>query len=287
MAVRERTWRRWTGPLTSERWRFIVIARYALQGTFTSRIFLAFYVLSLVPSILALLAVYLSHNTTLIQQVAELSDWLAGVPDWIFVHLFLMQALPAFLVAVVVAPPLVAADIAHNALVLVLSRPIRRGEYVLGKLLALMTILSPLTWIPAMAVVLLQVLLGGGVWLAKNPHIAPAYLIGHWVWMLTISLLGLAVSAWVRHAAIARGAILAVLAISSVVAGMVNTVTRSSIGDLIHVFRAMESIVRTLFGASSTSGLPVAANWGTVVAVSLLSLWILHRKLRACEEVGG
>jgi ABC-type transport system involved in multi-copper enzyme maturation permease subunit len=285
MAVRERSWRRWTGHLTPEQWRFVVIARFALQTVFSSRIFLAFYVLCLIPSLAALLAIYLSHNTSLLNQFADLGQWFAGVPDWIFVHLFSWQAIPAFLVAVMAAPPLIAADISHNGLVLILARPIRRDEYLVGKLMVLGVLLSPLTWIPAMLVFILQVLLGGRAWLADNASIAGAYLIGHWVWILVISLLGLAVSSWIRHSAIARGAIFAMFVVSGFVGSLVNNLTRSSVGDFVNLARAIDSVVRVLFGAASPSGLPVAANWATLVAVSVASLWVLRRKLRACEEI--
>lgn len=286
MAVRERGWRRWSGRLTPEQWRFVVIARFALKTVFASRIFLAFYVVCLMPSLVALLAVYFSHNTVLIEQFSNLAQWFAGVPDWIFVHLFYWQALPAFFIAVIAAPPLIAADVSNNGLVLILSRPINRGEYIFGKLLVLLVLLSPLTWIPGLLVFALQALLGGGSWFAANTQIALAYLLGHWVWILVISMLGLAVSAWIRFAAIARGAIFAILVISAVMGNLINSITRSSIGDLIDLFRAIESVVLSLFGANPPSGLPVAANWATLAAVSILSLWILRLKLRACEEVG-
>ena len=42
MAVYERTWRRYTGPLTPLRGRFLVVTRYALSDAFASRLFTAF-----------------------------------------------------------------------------------------------------------------------------------------------------------------------------------------------------------------------------------------------------
>ena len=40
---------RTTGPLTPERWRFLVLPRYALQELFESRVLMAFLVLCLFP----------------------------------------------------------------------------------------------------------------------------------------------------------------------------------------------------------------------------------------------
>ena len=133
MAVRDRAWNVWKGPATKASRRFMVLTRFALKEVFDSRVFLAFYLLSMLPSALAVLAIYFSHNTQFLEQFGGLDSWFSKIPDWIFLHLFGWQAIPAFLVAVVVAPPLIAADVDNNALGVILARPIGRKDYVLGK----------------------------------------------------------------------------------------------------------------------------------------------------------
>ncbi|MCD4751258.1 MAG: hypothetical protein K8R59_17960 [Thermoanaerobaculales bacterium] len=285
MPVLDRVWKRWKGTATSIHGRFFVITRFALADAFASRTFLAFYVLCFLPSLIALLAVYLSHNTAILEQASAIQDWLIEIPEWIFHHLFGWQAMPAFLIAVVVAPSLIAADMGHNALAVVLSRPITRREYILGKLTVLLVLLSPLTWVPALALFGLQASLANGSWGVTNLRIAAAYLIGHWIWMLVISLLGLAVSATVRFATLARGAILAIFLVSAVAGGIINQLTRSSLGDLLHLPKAVTSVVMGLFGAPTPSDLPIMFNWATLIVAALLSLWVLNRRLRACEEI--
>jgi ABC-2 type transport system permease protein len=63
--------------------------------------------------------------------------------------LFSWQAMPAFFVAVIVGPSLIAADLANGALPLYLGRPVDRRDYVLGKLAVLAILLSPMTWVGA------------------------------------------------------------------------------------------------------------------------------------------
>ena len=55
--------------------------------------------------------------------------------------------------------------------------------------------------------------------------------------------------------------------------------------DLIHLFKAITSVVMNLFGTETPSRLPVAANWATLIATSFLSIWLLRRKLRPHEVV--
>jgi ABC-2 type transport system permease protein len=210
---------------------------------------------------------------------------MGGLTLIFFRLLFLWQAVPAFFLMAILAPGLVAPDLANGALPLYLSRPLDRRAYVLGKLAALFLVLSPPTWVMGLAVFLLQALEEGGGWGRANWRIALAYLVGHLVWILVISLLALAISAWVRFRPAALGALFALLFVLSAFGSTVNAITRSSIGDAVHLTRAIASVVQHLFGAPTSSGLPVAVNWLTLAAVGLLSIVVLNRKLRAHEVV--
>lgn len=285
MVVRDRGWSAWQGPLTRPSRRFLVLTRFALKDVFESRVFMAFYLLCLLPSAIAILAIYFSHNTQFLEQFGGLESWFARAPDWIFLHLFGWQAMPAFLVALIATPPLIAADVENNALSVILARSIRRREYVLGKASVMFLLLSPLTWIPGLLAFLLQAFLAGNQWTHDNLRVAGAFFVGHIVWIIVITTLCLAVSAWIRIAAFSRGALLAVFVISAVIGRLINAVTRTSIGDCLHLERAIESVVLRMFGATPPSSLPAIANWLTLGVVVAVALWILTLKLRAVREV--
>jgi len=285
MAVYERTWRRYTGHLTALRWRFLVVTRYALADAFASRLFTAFYAVCFLPSVIGIFFIYLSHNVSLLQQLGMPPDLMDVLTSQFFMYLFLYQAIPAFLIAVIVSPSLIAADLSNNALPLYLGRPIDRHEYVLGKMAVLALLLSPITWVMGGAIFGLQAYLAGGSWWLENYRIGLAYLVGHLVWIIVISMLTLAISAWVRFKPVARGALFLIVFILAGFGSAVNGVTGTSYGDLIHLVRAINSVVMSLFGAPTPSGLPVAFNWFTLVATTALSIWLINRKLRPHEVV--
>ena len=285
MAVYDRAWKRFSGNLTPVKGRFLVITRYGLTDAFSSRLFTAFYAACFLPSLGALFLVYLRHNLGLLQQIGLTQDMLGNLTLTFFQFLFLWQAIPAFFLMVILAPSLVSPDLANNALPLYLSRPINRTDYVVGKLAVLFLLVSPPTWVMGLLIFGLQSYEEGGGWAASNWRIALAYTVGHLVWILVISLLALAISAWVRFKPAARGALFAVLFILSGFAQAVNGITGTSIGDLVHLSRAIGSVVMNLFGAPTPSGLPVIANWTTLVVVALIAVWLLRRKLKAHEVV--
>ncbi len=285
MVVRDRAWSAWEGEVTPPSRRFLVLTRYAIRDVFESRAFLAFYSVCMIPSVMALLAIYFSHNAQFLGQFGGVDSWFAKAPDWIFLHLFGWQALPAFLVAVIATPPLIAADIGNNALQVILARPISRRDYVLGKAAVIFVLLSPITWIPGLLIFGLQALLANAHWVTENFRVAAALFVGHLVWIGVVTMLCLAVSAWIRLAAFSRGALVAIFFISSVTGRLLNGVTRSSIGDLINLGRAMESVALRILGATPPSSLSWAANLLTLVVVVLGAWWVLNIKLRAVQEV--
>lgn len=285
MAVYERTWRPYAGPTTPVRGRFLVVTRYALAEAFSSRLFTAFYAACFLPSLLGLFLIYLSHNLGLLEQLGLTREFMGGLTLVFFRLLFLWQAIPGFFLMAILAPSLIAPDLANSALPLYLSRPIDRRDYVLGKLAVIFLVVSPPTWMMGLALFLLQTLEEGRRWGLANWRIGLAYLVGHLVWILVISLLALAISAWVRFRPAALGALFALLFVLSGFGSAVNGITSSSIGDVVHLTRAIASVVQHLFGAPTSSGLPVAVNWLTLAAVALLSLWVLRLKLRAHEVV--
>ena len=88
-----------------------------------------------------------------------------------------------------------------------------------------------------------------------------------------------------RFKPVARGALLLIVFILAGFGSAVNGVTGTSYGDIIHLVRAINSVVMSLFGAPTPSGLPVAFNWFTLAATTALSIWLINRKLRAHEVV--
>ena len=285
MAVYERTWRRYTGVLTPLKGRFLVVTKYALADAFASRLFTAFYAVCFLPSVIGLLFIYLSHNAALLQSLGMPKDLMNVLTSQFFMLLFSWQAIPAFLIAVIVSPSLISADLANNALPLYLARPIDRPEYVLGKMAVLAILLSPMTWVMGLLIFGLQAYFEGGGWWLQNYRIGLAYLVGHLVWIVVISMLSLAISAWVRFKPAARGVLFGIFFILAAFGQAVNGVTGTSLGDLVNLGRAISSVVLAIFGAPTPSGLPVIFSWLTLAVTTAFSVWLINRKLRPHEVV--
>ena len=116
MAVYEQLYGAYEGPPQSGLSRFLVIPRYALREMFSSKLVSAIFLVCFVYPLIAAILVYLRHN---VNAVALLQiDVLELIPiDATFFRTFMeIQGVFAFLLTVLVAPPLISRDLSNNAL---------------------------------------------------------------------------------------------------------------------------------------------------------------------------
>src|SRR5262249_13779965 len=95
MAVHRRGYHQYTGPRTPERWRFWILARYALGRVFRMRMLVVFYVVCFVPTLIASSAVYISHHVDVLASLfpgANVSEELISVNAEFFLVLMSFQA---------------------------------------------------------------------------------------------------------------------------------------------------------------------------------------------------
>ena len=287
MAVYDRAYRRYEGPLTPERTRFLVLPRYAYEEILKSKVFIAFLVLCCVPFLAEAVIIYLHHNLSVLARLELPLDRLISIDARFFGELVVnLQCLFAFFLALFVGPGLVSPDLRNNALPLYLSRPFSRAEYVLGKLAVLLILLSAITWVPALLLFVLQGALAGLGWLRGNAWMAGAILASSLAWIVTLSLLTLAISAWVKWKPVARIALLALFFVLRGWAEAINATLDTDWGGLLSLMRVNETVRASLFRLGPLPGAPPAwSAWLALAAVCLLSLWLLSRRVRAYEVV--
>ena len=125
--------------------------------------------------------------------------------------------------------------------------PFSRAEYVLGKMSVLVILLSLMTWIPGLLLFALQGYLEGGAWVADNVRIAWALFAGAWIWILLLTLLALALSAWVKWKPVAGALMFGVFFVGAGFGAAVNAVLRTKWGHLLNISHLIGSVWVTLF----------------------------------------
>jgi ABC-2 type transport system permease protein len=282
---------RYKEELTPSWSRFLILPRYAAKDVFNSRLFVGFYVLCFLLPFAGLLMIYLHHNLAALQFLNLPLDQLKQalpINATFFRRGIEFQSWLCFLMALFVGPALVAPDLRNNGLPLYLSRPFSRTEYVLGKMTVLVALMSAVTWIPGLLLFAFQAYLEGNGWLGNNLRIAVAVLVGSWAWILVVSLVALAISAWVKWKPVARVSLLIVFFVLTGFARALNETLDTWWGYLLSLSTAMGNLWFYLFGQEVDDrhfAQPVWSAWLTIVGGCLLSLWLLSRRIRAYEVV--
>jgi ABC-2 type transport system permease protein len=297
VAVYKRTYRPYEGPLTPERWRFLVLPRFAFREIFESRVLLAFLVLCLLPFLTEAAGIYIA-NSAAARAVLGMTDPGTVMRREFFFVALVVQGFLAFFLTAWVAPVLVSPDLVNGALPLYLSRPFTKAEYVLGKASVLLVLLSGITWVPVLLLFALQAGLAGGGWLAGNLRQAWGILAGAWIWISVLTLLGLAVSAWIRWRLVASGALAGVFFMGSAFGEAWHGILGNPWGRLVNAPYLMGLVWRSLFGLVAeqpvasdllddhhSRDLPVWAAWMALIAACAACAWLLNRRLQAREVV--
>ena len=296
MAVYKRRYAPYTGSVTPEWSRFFVLTRFAFAELFKSRFFVLLLILSLVPCLLFAGYIFIANNKTVQLLLPAAPADLFSVEARYFTIIVIVQTQVAFLLNCWVGPVLIAGDLTNGALPLFLSRPFKRSDYVLGKLSVLVLLLSAVTWVPTLLLFSLQAGLARNGWIWSHLWMIVPIVLCSGIWILMLSLLSLAVSAWLKLRIVATGVIFVTFFVPTGLGEMFNSIMGTHWGRLLNFSDMFRLILAQGFREQSASGIlgplewneiPVPAAWGVLILLCLLSLVILNARLRARETVRG
>ncbi len=162
-------------------------------------------------------------------------------------------------------------------------RPFSRTEYVAGKLMTLMILLSLVTWVPGLLLFGIQASMAGWDWVGDNLWLARGIFVGLLTWTLFLSLLALAVSAWVKWKLAAAAVVLGIFFAGAGFGAAINSVMRTSYGSLIDLSQMMHIVWSDMFRYDAGAEIPVQLAWVVLGACAAVSLWLLSRRVRAFE----
>lgn len=299
MAVYKKTYRPYDGALTAGWRRFLVIPRYAFEDLHRSKFLTIFFLATFVYPLISALLIYVQHNASVLNLFgAQGTSRLISINVVFFLSLLGWQGMLALFLASFIGPGQISPDLANDALSLYLARPFSRTEYVLGKMFVLLVLLSLMTWVPGLLLFFLQGYLEGWTWVSENSRWAWAIFTGAWIWILVLSLLALALSAWVKWKPAAGGLMFGVFFVAAGFGATINAVQRTSWGHLFNISYLIGSVWVNLFeGANKTTNgavffrapqgeeLPLWCSWIALLALCGICLYMLARKIRGREVV--
>ena len=284
MAVYRRTYASYAGGLTPAWSRWLVLFRYARKNLFRSKLLTAFFVACFFYPVLCLGGIYLAHNLSFLEQIGAPSGFLV-IDNKFFFYFTAVQGWLAFILTAFAGPGLISGDLANGALPLYFCRPFSRSEYVLGKASVLGILLSQITWVPGLILFIVQATLAGPTWAWDHLWIAGSLVVSSLIWISILSLLAMALSAWVKWRIVAGALLLAMLFFGMGLAQAINAVLRTDFGYFVNLAYLMNTVSDALFRMDMEPSISASAAVIAILAYCAVCLALLLKKVRAYEVI--
>ena len=282
MPIHDQGYRRYLGTRTPRGRAWAVITAAGLRTFFGKRAFLALLLLSWLPFVVRAVQFYLAANLPAnIPQVALLA------PSAVTFRQFLgFQDFFVFFVTIYVGAGLIANDRRANALQIYLSKPLTRAEYVLGKMAILMTFLLMVTWLPAIVLLLVQVLFAGSfTFLKSHLYLFPAITLFSFVEATTVSAAMLALSSLSNNSRFVGIMYAGLIFFSDALFGVLRAVTGESRLSWVSFGNNLAQIGDAMFSLPLRFRTPLPVSLLMIIALVVASGLILERRVRGVEVI--
>jgi ABC-2 type transport system permease protein len=259
------------------------ITREALRLVLARRAFLGLLVMGWLPFIGFAIYVW---ALTQFGQVAEGMTSALPKGGAVFAQFFKWQMLLGLLLTTFGGAGLIANDLRTGAILVYLSRPLTRRDYVIGKLSVLLAINLFVTLVPGLLLYGVAVALAPAQFLKWDlAWLGPAVALHALVLSLSLSLPALAVSSLSRSARVAGLAFFGLIMGLDMVSGIAGAIGRWPATILFSLQGCVNALGDALLGAPRAVALPWVYPALVLAALGLGSLAVLRSRVRAVEIV--
>jgi ABC-2 type transport system permease protein len=278
MPIHDQGYRRYQGTRLPLGRGWAVIAKTGIRTLLKKRAFLGLLLLAWFPFFVRAVQIYASAN---LPQAA----FLAATPE-MFRQFLGQQEIFLFFITVYAGAGLIANDRRANALQIYLSKPITRFEYIAGKLAVLAVFLLLVSWLPALMLLLIQVMFSGSFnFFTTNLHLIPAITVFSIVQVLTISSAMLALSSLSKSSRYVAVLYAGLIFFSQAMYGVLYAVTRSTGFAWIAMPIDLSQIGDFVFRIRLQYATPVSVAMLVIGLIIGASAFILERRVRGIEVV--
>jgi ABC-type transport system involved in multi-copper enzyme maturation permease subunit len=191
-----------------------------------------------------------------------------------------------FVVTIYVGAGLIANDRRANALQIYLSKPLLRSEYIAGKAAVLFVFLSFVTWVPALLLLLLQVLFAGNfTFLKNNLFLFPAITVAGLLQVLVATFTILALSSLSKSARYVGILYAGAIFFTAAVYGVMYAITGNSSLSWLSLGSSLAQVMDVIFRITPRYTTPWLVSLTVLVGLVVLSISVLERRVRGVEVV--
>lgn len=277
MPIHDQGYRRYGGTRARGR-AWLVMLRNGVVGMMGNRRWIVLMIASWIQFVVRAIQFYIAANFA---QAAIVAPSAATFRDF-----FDNQNLFVFLVTITLGASAIAEDRRTNALQIYLSKPLTRLEYLVGKLSVLIVFLLFITWVPAILLLIVQVLFAGNfTFLRANAYLFPAITLYSIIEVVMVSTCMLALSSLSTSGRFAGILYTALIFFSDALYGVMRAVTGSTRVSWIAFGNNLAQVGDVIFRVPLRYETPWILSLTIVFGLIGIAALILERRVRAVEIV--
>jgi ABC-2 type transport system permease protein len=279
MPIHDQSYRRYRGQREDVRSAWTVIALTGIKQLLRTRVFLGMLFFALMPFIIRCVQLYLAAN------YPQFSTLVAPSPK-MFRSFLEQQSFFVFVMTIYVGSGLIAKDRLANALQIYLSKPLTRADYIAGKMAILVTFLLLITWVPALMLLILQIVFSGSFqFIRENIFLVPAITLASLAIVLVASFSMLALSSLSKSSRYVAILYAGIMLFTNAIYGVLRLVTRSTTVSWVSFTASLDQVCDAIFRLPLRYDTPVAVSFIVLVGLIVVSLSVLERRVRGVEVV--
>jgi len=277
MPIHDQGYRRYGGDRARGR-AWLVIVTTGVRAMLGNRRWIVLMGASWIQFLVRAVQFYLAANFS---QAGMLNPTAATFRDF-----FDKQDIFVFIMTVTLGSSLIAQDRRANALQIYLSKPLTRAEYIFGKLGILVTFLLLITWVPAILLLVVEVVFAGNfTFLRTNAYLFPAITVFALVEVVMVSTSMLALSSLSTNSRFVGILYTALIFFSNALYGVLRAVTGSSMVSWISFGNNLAQIGDLIFRVPLRYQTPWPIALVMIVVLVSVSALVLERRVRGVEIV--
>jgi ABC-type transport system involved in multi-copper enzyme maturation permease subunit len=278
MPIHDQSYRRYGGGKAIPGQAWTVIARAGMMTMIRKRTFLGLLLFAWFPFLVRAVQVYVTANYPQVQMFAPTAET--------FRQFLEQQDFFVFVVTIYVGAGLIANDRRANALQIYLSKPLMRTEYIFGKAAILFAFLLFVTLVPALLLLVLQVLFAGSfTFLQKNLFLFPAITVAALLQAMLSTFTMLALSSLSKSSRYVAILYAGILFFTAAIYGAMLAITGSTRLSWLSLGANLTQVVDVIFRLKPRYATPWPVSLIVILGLIALSISVLERRVRGVEVV--
>ena len=286
--IREKGYSHWDGELAELRFPWWPITRTGIQLAFKKKAFRLFFAGAFLPAFVALGGLYVSERLEDFKALVQSNRALINIDPNYFKTFLTSGFLLFFIIMVLVfaAAGLVSDDLKHNSLQLYFSRPLRKKDYLLGKMSVVAFFVLVLTVVPWLVLIIFKLIFAGSFKFFLEYPWLPLSVIGYGA-LLTVffAFYILLLSALSKNTRYVIILIIASYIFSDALFGILHETFRVPAMALFSIRANLQQAGAFLFGQRLPFRVPVVWSFVVLAGICALSALVLNRRIRGAEVI--